>query len=92
MQLKKELFLAGLISNFFFRTDVNEKTLTNGSSISERVSSLADSAYGTDDLLFGETTSLTDYYSDPFSSTFTPLKDVASSPSKETTGPMPKRK
>ena len=88
--VKKVLFLVGFISKFFFSTDVTERTLTNCSSVLERVSSLADSAYGTDDLLLRETTSLTDYCSDPFSSTFTPVKDVASSPSKETTGPHAK--
>ncbi|XP_028402064.1 double-strand-break repair protein rad21 homolog isoform X2 [Dendronephthya gigantea] len=71
-------------------TDLTDRTLTSCSSVMERVSSLADSAYGTEDTLLGETTSQADFYSDPFSSTLTPVKDVSSSPSKETTGPMPK--
>ena len=56
--------------------------MSSCASVMERGYSFADSAYGTDDVMHGETTSLTDYYSDPFSSGFTPVKDVESSPSK----------
>ena len=69
-----------------------EKTLSSCSSALERGYSFADSAYGTDEQLLGETTSVTDYYSDPFSSAITPVKDVESSPSKESEDKAPKRK
>ena len=63
-----------------------EKTLSSCSSALERGYSFADSAYGTDEQL------QQDYYSDPFSSAITPVKDVESSPSKESEDKAPKRK
>jgi hypothetical protein len=70
--------------------DITGKTLNSCTSFLERGSSFADSAY--DDQVLIETTSLTDYYSDPFSSTLTPVKDFSeNSPSKKTTDQHPKR-
>jgi hypothetical protein len=75
-----------------FSLDITQKTLNSCTTILERGSSFADSAYGTDDQTLVETTSLTDYYSDPFSSALTPVKDFGSSPIKKTTtDQLPKR-
>ena len=79
-----------MIAYFFFAQDIAERTLNRCSSALERGYSFADSAYGTDEQVLCETSSLTGYYSDPFSSALTPVKEVETTPSKETGEEIPK--